>query len=83
MDIITFKSTESIRERLNILEDQGLASGNDFETWYADEDKEIISYVEIEKLGLRYVNDGTHDELYDEHLRAEFAGTADLVYRLG
>lgn len=66
MDTLQFKSSQAIRERLDMLEDAEVASSEDFEIWHSDvmgEESEIIRWAEIEKLGLRYVNTGEIDEI--------------------
>lgn len=59
METIQLSSTELIRERLDALEDSEAASGSDFSIWYADimgDDGDTIMEVEIERLGIKYVN---------------------------
>ena len=84
METINFKSTEAIQERLSILEDQELASDADIEIWYKEfqgGDSEIISEVEIEKLGLHYTNISADDELSDLHAAYDSERAADYYWR--
>lgn len=83
MDTQNFKSTEAIKERLDILEDSEIVAHSDIDIWYKEfqgSDSEIITEVEIQKLGVRYVNTFADDELSDLQGAYDSERSAELSY---
>ncbi len=83
MDTQNFKSTEAIKERLDILEESEVVTEADIDIWYKEfqgSDSEIITEVEIQKLGVRYVNTFAGDELSDLQDAYDSERSAELSY---
>lgn len=83
MEIIEAPGTQQIWDALNILEDNEIASGDQFEIHKDTRFPEIVNHVRVvtDSFAIEYVNTNFDEEIADAFDSADYYDAADLAWR--